>query len=348
MERAPHAPKTSAVWRFQSEPADAPVAGGPVTCDVHYLGWQDIAQKKINLPIYTRFSRGVAALAELIFGGSLLAMARQNWPTALFILYPTVMLLALILLSVLPIIWLALNGLWLFIPPALIWPYLLLRFTFAIDKWTYFWYLATDLVSIRDFALSRDQAMSDRLDEFTEFMADLLRRVPASDEVILCGHSSGSIIGVRILDQLFTKYPDIAEGRMKKPVFLSLGSGFGTAGYFSGGAIFDEAARVANAGNVLWTDFHALADPICCGRFDPVGSHKIAMGKISKPNLKSARFGHMLSPEDQVALKGAFFEYHFGYLKASYTPGEFDLYHTAIGNTPWATYLRASEVSRYA
>lgn len=336
--RAEGAPRGSAIWRMRA-------GEGPdrVDCDVHYLAWQDIVGAALRAPVLSKGARGMAAVMEVFFGGTARELYRRNWPSLFPILYPFFAALVLIVIGLLPLLWIGAAPVLVVMALTAAWITLLFRITVLTDKWTFFWYLTSDLISFRDFAKDRDPVMSERIEQFADYIEALADRIRPDDDLIICGHSSGTFIALRVLDRILERRPDFMKGRRRTPILLTLGSAFGFTSFFKGSTTPSEARRLVASNAFLWADVFEAGDILCCGAFNPVEGQK---GR-GRTHFCRANFGASLQGERHAAIKASFFHYHFGYLMASAAPDRFDLYDVAVGQDPWPLIVRESQVRRY-
>lgn len=147
------------------------------------------------------------------------------------------------------------------------------------------------------------------------------------DEVLLVGHSSGAYLGVSVLAEAMAQLP--ATARVS---FLTLGHVVPMASFLPGAARLRADLRsVAGDGRVTWVDVSAPGDPCCFGLCDPVAVSRAEPAVRSGPLVLSAAFRRTLTPARFNAMKWRWFRLHFQYLCAFDCPQNYDYFAITAG-----------------
>jgi hypothetical protein len=152
----------------------------------------------------------------------------------------------------------------------------------------------------------------------------------AWDEIIVMGHSSGSIHAADMVGRALIKHPDL--GATGTPVgLITLGHcmpGYSMAGP---GPVYRNAlAALTNARRIRWLDITSAADPGAGGAWSPL-RHSAHDADEARVERRSPRFHRALTPEAFRALKRDPMAHHFQYMRSSDDPGVYDWYRLAFG-----------------
>jgi hypothetical protein len=154
------------------------------------------------------------------------------------------------------------------------------------------------------------------------------------DEVLVVGHSSGSILAVAIVARVLAHLPVAAPA--SRPVFslLTLGQCIPVLGALpEAGAFRDELRAVGTSPRVDWIDFSAAPDACCFPLVDPLAACGVrsAVGGATGPRLLSPRFFQMFEPAEYAARRRDKFSLHFQYLKAGQRAVDYDYFRITAG-----------------
>lgn len=211
----------------------------------------------------------------------------------------------------------------------------------AVRRFQLAW-LMRSFIFTRELAEDRAPEMGARLDRFAERLSDVVARSEV-DEVLLVGHSSGSMLAVATLARA------MAEGLQPRAgvalSLLTLGhctpmwSTLPAAGRFRA-----ALAVVSRAASWQWVDITAPADGACSALVDPTwGCGEVVPGAAgARPKLLSARFHTMFTPETYARIVREPMRYHFQYLMAAERPGDYDFFAITSGNQTLAQRFEAA------
>lgn len=172
------------------------------------------------------------------------------------------------------------------------------------------------------------KGMDDRIDLFSRRLLD---EVDGGDwdEVLVVGHSSGSIHAADLLGRAVSQRPDLGDGRTGVGL-ITLGHcmpGYSMAGPVP--SFRTSLAALVAAERVRWLDITAAADPGAGGAWSPL-RHSPFDGD-ERVERRSPRFHKALSAEAFHALKRDPMAYHFQYMRSSDDPSAYDWYRLAFG-----------------
>lgn len=182
------------------------------------------------------------------------------------------------------------------------------------------------------FTLGRDDAELDqRLDDMAAHILAEQARDPV-DEVLIVGHSVGTILAVRVLARVLAGASAGLEARLS---LLTLGQCIPLLGYMPGANSFRaDLAAVTGSGAVPWFDVTAAADPLCFFDVDPVSASGLGAPVSGQPTRVSARFFRMFHPQTYRQLRRDKLRLHFQYLMASEIPSSYDFFRITAGPHP--------------
>lgn len=179
------------------------------------------------------------------------------------------------------------------------------------------WLLRTYAFVI-EYSLGKVPGLDERMDHFAQRIA---RYVEAADddEIIVVGHSLGANVAVSVLARALAINPLLF--RQYQPVgLLTLGGSIPLQGMLPWARLFrDELAQLAANGDLAWVDISAPQDIASFALLNPVTVSGVVFdGKTpQRPQVVSARFRELLSPETYDAATWNVFRMHFQYLMAS-------------------------------
>lgn len=180
--------------------------------------------------------------------------------------------------------------------------------------------------------------MSARLDQFAEFIeAEIL--AGESDEYVLVGHSSGSVLAARVAAKL------VDSPKLKNKGFdlVCMGSVYQLE--LSGQTHIDTRKqvyqRLRDADNLNWTEVFAAFDAFCPQRMNPCDPKLVPTAGV-KPFFKSANLRANLSPVKLAKLRKNFFWIHMQYILSSDYALTFDYFKLVTGKSSTYQYLKSS------
>ena len=203
-------------------------------------------------------------------------------------------------------------------------------------KYSMFWLMRSYAFTAQQ-ARGRVPALDARL---TQHANTLLNRLASNedDEILVVGHSSGTIMAVSILAKALRLDPQLgACGPVVS--LLTLGQCTPLLGCLPQAQAFrDDLQLLATAQGIDWIDFTAPPDGCCFALVDPVAACGIndAAQQENRPKLLSPRFAEMFEPSDYAAISSDKLKIHFQYLMASSKPVLYDYFSITAGNTTLA------------
>jgi pimeloyl-ACP methyl ester carboxylesterase len=164
-----------------------------------------------------------------------------------------------------------------------------------------------------------------------------------TDELVLVGHSTGSVIAAAIMTRALALDPDLGRRGMRL-VLLTLGAVMpAVALHPAANRMRDIIKRLASEPTVAWIECQSRKDVMNFDSFDPVAGVGVRVEKRHNPMLWSVRFKEMVSPEYYQRLRWNFFRMHFQYINAGDRPTAHDYMLLIAGPVALADWARDHE-----
>lgn len=317
---------------------------------VEVLRWDDIVDRDFKRSVATRIGLMLVGMVDYLFSGVLVRLFRMNWKFACVIIYPFTMITALGLVAAglgyaaarvgalllpaqLPEFVPALLGI--AVAAALvaaIWPF--------FDR-LYVWHLLHDWVFNWQHGNGVRRDYEERVDRFAAHLADLARTSDA-DEILVLGHSSGSIMAVETVARALALDPDL--GRVGPELsLLTVGSCLPLVAFNPRAETCRrDLARIMTSEAVHWVEYQAPQDLLNSAAFNPMRDLDlgIAEAACANPAIRSSRFRDITTEATYRTMLKSPFRMHFQFLMANEKPGDYDYILMALGPTRLADRVR--------
>jgi len=167
-----------------------------------------------------------------------------------------------------------------------------------------------------------------RCDAFAELIVEQANDA-AIDEVLLVGHSQGSLHAVRTAARVLAREPQFGRGRTRFSL-LTLGQPFAVYTPLPEDASFKrDLARVAASDALVWLDETSPGDPVSSCGIDPLIG--IAVEGRLWPVRKSPRFHLLLTRANFRRIKFKPLDFHFQYVMSGDILGAYDYFRLTAG-----------------
>jgi hypothetical protein len=155
-----------------------------------------------------------------------------------------------------------------------------------------------------------------------------------SDEVVLVGHSVGTIILTEVAGKLINDSRWRAMTGTTPTKILTLGNCIPFVSLHPNADSFRDTVRMLSECEAIeWWDITAKVDPLCFYLSSPMG--KAGEQSIAgKPALRAARFFRMYEPQRWKRMRRNKLELHFLYLKTPDIDRDFNLYRLICSASP--------------
>ncbi|KXF76121.1 hypothetical protein ATN84_14545 [Paramesorhizobium deserti] len=286
------------------------------------FGTADIFDDYAKRSTLSRLSTGLRAFLDILFTGTLWRYAVTSWRFILFFLWPFGLTLTLVglaaLIAVIPLI-LGLGTLhftW-SLPLAVAAGAILMRWP---GKKFFLSYLLDDWSAAYDRIHRGNSKLNARRHEFADFLTRKLRETDA-DEVVIVGHSLGTVPAVEAIADISRQSPELLE---KQPVsLLAIGSCLLMIAFHpKAGNLREDVRTVMENTSVLWAEFQALTDIIHF--YDSNPAQALAITPKNPPVISRIRFKNVHNESRYKRAKGNFFKMHLLFLKGAQKRNSYD------------------------
>jgi hypothetical protein len=314
----------------------AHIDGVDVYSDVTFLLWSDIVRASMERSIPGTFVLLLRTVWAYISTGVLWRLMRLQKGPVVAALYPILMLLGQLALSVLAgwlVYWLLANfihwsvGL---VAGAAVLAALMIWFK-KKDGRFYAYYLLHDYAFSAQYGGANPPELLARMAEFTDKIHTAL--TSDVDEVLVVGHSSGAHLAVSVLADLIRRHGVQPDGPALG--FLSLGQVVPMVSFLpKAGRLRGDLHFLSQRDELAWIDVTAPGDGCTFALCDPVmvSGAGPAPGETKRwPLVFSAAFRQSLSRELLASMKWRFFRLHFQYLCAFDRPRDYDYFLITAG-----------------
>lgn len=172
-----------------------------------------------------------------------------------------------------------------------------------------------------------------RLDDFAQQVIERVR-ANVDDEILIVGHSSGSIIAASVMARAVEAAPDLLQHRTQIGL-ITLGQCIPMLALLPGATGFRHELRsLGRTAGLMWVDISAPADRCCVAMIDPVSACAEELTEDERGLTFLAvnpQFHELFEENEYEALKKNAFQMHFQYLYAPPALGDFDYFEISGG-----------------
>jgi hypothetical protein len=316
------------VWQISSE-----WHGESTTTDYQFMHWDDLVRDNWQRNSVLLWSRGLLPYLKLFTCGYWLRIRSVSKSAAMSGAFPIILLLLVSLIAILAagttvFFALSLNfPLWISIILVFIINILIFKIGFSIsEKLGGHWVLRT-ILFVSDWACGHQWEFECRLSEFVKHII-IEQRCNPVDEVLLVGHSIGTMVAVDVAAQLSAKYYEEINA-MK---LLTLGHCIPMLSFMPGAEIFRVVLKsLASTKSIPWMDVTIPPDPLCFYSVNPVELTWPHLHDHCGPKLAVARVFRMFEKQTYSKLRWNKLRLHFQYLMASELPVDYDFFLITAG-----------------
>lgn len=192
------------------------------------------------------------------------------------------------------------------------------------NKLGVFWLLRTYLF-VYELGLHDSSIILSRIRHFIEVIETKQKRNHV-DEIIVIGHSVGSIVAVHLVAMLLKQYPHLTS----KIKLVTLGQCVPLqSGMRQAKLLNTHLSLLQNQPTVYWSDFVARADSLAF-----IKNHPPLALKTNFPIVKIVRFFNSFHSKTYAMIKRNKLRLHFQYLMASEIAGDYDYFRLTAGTLP--------------
>lgn len=192
------------------------------------------------------------------------------------------------------------------------------------NQWGVFWLLRTYLFVFR-MGLDNSAMMLERLNDFVKIIKQTQQENQA-DEILLVGHSVGTIMAVHLAAMYAEQHPKLAT----KIKLITLGQCIPLLSGMPQATLFNQHFnQLQNQAGSSWVDYVARADSLAF-----CDERRLLKAEPSQPSIRVVRFFNMFEPKRYEQIKKNKLRLHFQYLMATEKLGDYDYFSITAGALP--------------
>jgi len=306
--------------------------------DYQFLRWDDLIRKNWPRNEWQLLMAAIPSYWAFFKANWIWRLLKVSWTSALTAAYPVicfggVLLLSLILAVLVFILPLALGfDWWLGVVPC----FAVMAAGIKVGRWLddymhSYWQLRTHC-AMQKWAYGNIEELDRRIDEFAEYIASQIQSSDA-DEVLIVGHSAGTILGVPLAVKVQKLAPEIGETG-PDVAFVSLANCLPLVTFLPrADRLRAELKILADGSSVKWYDFSARRDGACVSEGDLVTMAGVSreLGAPVWPKRIPVSLVKMFSPDTYKAVKKDLFRVHFQYIMAAEQLTDYDYFAITAG-----------------
>jgi hypothetical protein len=201
------------------------------------------------------------------------------------------------------------------------------------ERTSVLWILRTCL-----FVFSWGERPLAELDERMEEIAARIVREQENhpvDEVLIVGHSVGSIVAATVTALILEKTPP--EKTPPHLHLLTLGECIPYLSFIPTATVMRRHLEIlGNDSRIPWTDASSPPDPLCFFQVNPIQATGLTVREPNKPRLITVRIFRMFPPATYAKMRRDKQRIHFQYLMASELPSDYDYFLITAGPRKFA------------
>ena len=196
------------------------------------------------------------------------------------------------------------------------------------NQWGVFWLLRTYLFVFK-MGLDNSAMMLERLNDFVKIIKQTQEESP-SDEILLVGHSVGTIMAVHLLAMYAQQHQNLAA----KIKLVTLGQCLPLLSGMPQATLFNQHLnQLQNQAASTWIDYLARADSLAFCE-----EQRLLKSELNpeprQPSIRVVRFFNMFEPKRYEQIKKNKLRLHFQYLMATEKLGDYDYFSITAGALP--------------
>jgi len=307
---------------------------------VHIVDHNDLVAALNGRQFFTRLVHGYLAAAKVALSGGMVGYFRHAWRFALFFIFPFLLMLVGLTIS------LSIA----FAP-----------FLFGLPSWSHIGSIALAVAffiyvflpqaeKLHTLHLFSDWEMAVAMaglnglgaEQWLEATAISVRQAleePDVDEFVISSHSMGSSVATHVIGLLLEREPELLQG--KQVVFMTLGSAILQCALMRPASVLRaRVGLIARCKEIFWLDVHCLTDAIHFykAKVAAVCGHPDA----EQASILFVRFKQMLSAKHYAKIKRDFLRVHRQYVLGPDVKAFFDFTLMTAGPLPTAHFAEFS------
>ncbi len=316
-------PTTLDGWSVAKVSAQWP--DGRVQTNFHFCNWRDDVAKDYAPTAPTRIWRMLKAVTHMALRGHIARAARKGPKFVAALGLPVYLTLLRLICLIVAVLLAAQGGL-----------LLLAGTAFGLGslyglKWLgdrfYEAFFNNYLAYLERVLYLPGHGVGPQLDSAIASLADYARSArPGQDELLIIGHSYGSVPAVIAADILTRADEDVS--------LLTVGSIAACVALSPDDKVFrPRAAALHHSDRICWREYFAPQDSLCFSRLAMVRDFELVAPRSAMANIKmlSARFGETMAPRKMHRFRYNLLRLHFHFLMAVDQRGRYDFHRFALG-----------------
>lgn len=326
---APERSSDGAVWRTDLAATGADWAS---RTDFRLLAWDDLVKADFARPLWQRVPLSLGVLADFVVSGTVFRYFFAAWRFALYFLFPFVLSLAFVIVAAFAASLVLRVDHW---SAAILAPLLGLAVYAGLMRWPGGRWFVSHLLDARTFMgeYMRGQRadMTARVERFADEIVAAARS-GAFDEIVVIGHSQGSVFALEAVERALARDPELARRGPPLSV-LTVGSCVLQLGLHPAASLLRERiGRVQAAGGIEWLEFQALTDVVNFYKTDPARLMRIPKKPGHPfPAVLNVRIREMLAPEDYSRIRNSLFRVHYQFVMGNTRRYFYDFFSICCG-----------------
>lgn len=181
---------------------------------------------------------------------------------------------------------------------------------------------------VQGWGVREPHGIMERIDALTDWIAREQQASP-DEEVLLVGHSVGSIVAVSVAARLADTLP---SAQRRHITLVTLGQCIPLLSLMpSAKAFHADLQRLSDERDMQWLDMNARADSLCFSQANPLDISGIAGAGVGRPTAQVVRPFRMFDKQEYARMKRSKQRLHFQYMMASALPNEYDYFRMTAG-----------------
>lgn len=305
------------------------------------FGWHDIIEKYEGQPYPQSFFTNFPKYLSFFADGTVFRYFRTHWRYGVFTVYP---ILAMIIFAIASYFAAGYIVNTIFGPSWIASLSLTLLFVLILNKWPGDRFYMN--LSINDWGFARDLAKQSNPfieSRYEEFAARITAEIKSSDhdEIVIVGHSFGTIWAVQALARVLRDNPGIIEH--KQMTFLSLGSSLLKINLVPLANSMREMSKIVmSQPNLLWDETQTHIDLIAFHGTEPNLTLDLA-SPATEIHVDEVRFSRVMDKQRYRKMRKSFYRSHRQYIMYQDQRCHFDFFLKCFGPIPIRDLARDAE-----
>jgi len=300
------------VWRTEIETRGD---GWDVVTDFRLLAWDDLVKGDFARPIWQRIPLSLGLLADFLFSGTILRYFLAAWRFGLYFVAPFFFSLLFVIVAAIAAALVLRIDHW--SAPWLA-PVAFLAVYVGLMRWPGNRWFVSHLLDARvfmgEYMRGGRADMEARVDRFAREIA-AMAATPGLSELVIIGHSQGSVFALESLERALALDPDLA--RRGPPIsVMTVGSCVLQLGLHPAArTLRARAQRLQEERGIEWLEFQTLTDVVNFYKTDPAKLMRLAPSPgRTFPHVINVRIREMLQPTDYSRIRNSLFRVHYQFV----------------------------------